>query len=367
MPFALSSFGHVLTETSGATTDPDTDTMTLARPPHAATREANAVLALNDPLLAALIDADEADAEPEIERVIVSAVWPAVERIVARYTGPRGVLPRHEAEDVMAAVSLRLVDRLRRARATPADAIRNVAGYVSTLTYNVISDHLRRRFPQRTRLKNRLRYLLTHDARFDLWEAPDALACGLRAWSGSPDGLDNVPIDASAATRTMRNRDQPAHALQAVFHAVGRPLQFEALIDFAAALWQIVDLAPVDLTEKSVSHPAETTISKMERQEFLGALWREVQELRPMQRKALLLNLRDTSTVDVISLLVLTGTARFEDLAAALELSRESLSSLWDRLPLGDLEIAERLGITRQQVINLRKAARSRLHRRLRR
>jgi hypothetical protein len=40
------------------------------------------------------------------------------------------------------------------------------------------------------------------------------------------------------------------------------------------------------------------------------------------------------------------------------------LSALWDQLPLDDLSIAARLGVTRQQVINLRKAARARLARR---
>jgi DNA-directed RNA polymerase specialized sigma subunit len=39
---------------------------------------------------------------------------------------------------------------------------------------------------------------------------------------------------------------------------------------------------------------------------------------------------------------------------------------LWRRLPVSDLEIAERLGVTRQQVINLRQAARQRLARGLR-
>jgi hypothetical protein len=41
------------------------------------------------------------------------------------------------------------------------------------------------------------------------------------------------------------------------------------------------------------------------------------------------------------------------------------LAELWNRLPLSDLEIGARLGATQRQVINLRKAARERLARRL--
>ena len=42
------------------------------------------------------------------------------------------------------------------------------------------------------------------------------------------------------------------------------------------------------------------------------------------------------------------------------------LAALWPDLPLEDAAIAERLGLTRQQVINLRKSARARLGRRMR-
>jgi hypothetical protein len=41
------------------------------------------------------------------------------------------------------------------------------------------------------------------------------------------------------------------------------------------------------------------------------------------------------------------------------------MAAVWNELPLEDAVIAERLGATRQQVINLRKCARARLSRRL--
>ena len=46
-------------------------------------------------------------------------------------------------------------------------------------------------------------------------------------------------------------------------------------------------------------------------------------------------------------------------------LRAEELAGMWNSLPLDDRGIAERLGITRQQVINLRKSARARLARRM--
>lgn len=323
------------------------------------------LLKSNDTLLGSLIRADEASVEPEIEQLIVSVAWPLIERIAAHYTGPRRVLPGHEAEDVMATVGLRLLDKLRRTRSAPGESIQNVEKYVSTLTHNVINDHLRRRFPLRARLKNRLRYILTHDARFDLWKVPGGLACGLREWSGSPNPLTSVPIEADAATRAMRDRDRPADALRALFDAIGKPVGLEALIHFIAAIWHIVDLGTVDLADRNVADRDESVTQKMERREFLGALWREIQELQPMQRKALLLNLRESANADGISLLVLTGTAHFDEIAAALGMSVDRLSAIWNKLPFDDLQIGELLNITRQQVINLRGSARARLQRRL--
>jgi hypothetical protein len=59
------------------------------------------------------------------------------------------------------------------------------------------------------------------------------------------------------------------------------------------------------------------------------------------------------------------GIATLRQLAAALEMSAESLAETWNELPMEDSRIAELLGLTRQQVINARKSGRERLARRL--
>jgi hypothetical protein len=43
----------------------------------------------------------------------------------------------------------------------------------------------------------------------------------------------------------------------------------------------------------------------------------------------------------------------------------QEFAKLWNNLPLEDTTIAQNLGVTRQQVINLRKSARERLARRM--
>ncbi len=61
-----------------------------------------------------------------------------------------------------------------------------------------------------------------------------------------------------------------------------------------------------------------------------------------------------------------TGIAPLAELARVLDLTEGELRELWPTLPRDDQWIAERLGVTRRQVINLRKCARERLARRLR-
>jgi hypothetical protein len=58
-----------------------------------------------------------------------------------------------------------------------------------------------------------------------------------------------------------------------------------------------------------------------------------------------------------------TGVASRSQIASVLEIPVGELERMWDGLPLDDLRIAARLGVTRQHVIDLRRSARMRLSR----
>jgi hypothetical protein len=103
----------------------------------------------------------------------------------------------------------------------------------------------------------------------------------------------------------------------------------------------------------------------IERRQSLELLWREICQLPRRQRVALLLNLRNPHGVNVITLLPATGVATFEQIALTLEIPIAEFEQLWAQLPLDDLYLADYLGATRQQVINLRKTARERLLKRM--
>jgi hypothetical protein len=112
--------------------------------------------------------------------------------------------------------------------------------------------------------------------------------------------------------------------------------------------------------------PRSDAATDFERRAWLLNLWREIRQLPPRQCAALILGLRDEKGRTAAVLLPLTGTAGVRQIAEAMQIPAESLAQLWNRLPLDDAAIAELLGTERQQVINLRKAARERLTRRMR-
>lgn len=319
----------------------------------------DALVAANDSRLERLLRGDEA----EVERLITDVAAPLVKTILSRYVRERSRISAEDANDIAGTVHLRLIGKLRMLPSSADEAVQDLEKYVAVLTYNAVNDHLRVSFPARTRLKNRLRYPLTRDRRLALWFAGPALCGGLAAWRGWAEATSEVVVPERALRGAIMNPQRPAEALVALFNELRRPAHLESIVDFFAHRWQVADDVPA--ANDSSEDPRGGRIKDLEDRQLLQTLWREVTELRPMQRKALLLNLRSPDSVNVVSLFVLTGITTFQELASVLEWTPAELEAVWNDLPLDDLRIAAMLGLQRQQVINLRKVARERLTRRL--
>jgi len=311
-------------------------------------------------MLSPLLSADEPAARDRaLEVLLVHHVKPVVASVLARYRSP--TLRPEDAEDLAAAVNLHVVRRLQ--RLTPGDeALQHLDSYVATVAYNAVHAFLRRRFPQRARLKNRLRYLFTRDARFALWTVDGTPICGLAQWHGrGPAPPRDVNLGTSAA---MRRHDVPGDALYAFFEWAGNPLRLDDVVRAAAELWNISESVSSDAS--MLAQPeARSPAAELENREAVRSLWREVRQLRHAQRAALLMNLRDVKGNNAVALLLIAGIATFDEIAEAMGVTPERLSEIWNDLPMGDNNIAEILQVSRQQVINLRKAARERLQRRM--
>lgn len=262
--------------------------------------------------------------------------------------------------------------------------ISNFHNYVAIKTYSACADYFRAKNPQRRRLKDLLRYHLKQNRTFALWEAEDRRwLCGLQTWRGAAsrtarsDRLQQLLteplsiINASDPAPALGvSHPPPAELLTAIFESVGHPVELNQLVTIVADVWGIKDQPDEsfdldDGAREGLIDSAARVDVVVEQRLYLQRLWAEVAKLPPLQRSALLLNLRDVQGGSVIAFVPHLGIATKAEIAEMLSMSAGQFSGLWDELPLDDASIARLLGVTRQQVINLRKTARERLARRM--
>jgi DNA-directed RNA polymerase specialized sigma24 family protein len=292
--------------------------------------------------------------EADLE-VLAARAASVVDRVLASQRGP--AMRPEDVEDIRSSVMLRLLLRLRR----DAGSISNLETYAVAATHNAINDHLRRRYPERARLKNRLRYLMTRDETFALWSGDAGILCGFRKWSGSPTA-GTAPRIEELPSSVLAKRDERS-AAKAMFLCAGTALLLDEVVAMLVEAWQVREAGAAD-PDHLPDHGADAA-SALDRRQELATLWREIGLLPRAQRVALLLNLRDAEGANAVALIVFLAIATLDDIASVLDLTTEHLAELWSRLPLDDQSIATVLGVTRQQVINLRGAARRRLVRRM--
>jgi len=287
---------------------------------------------------------------------------------------------RAEADDIHQEVVLQLLAQLQRFRKLPAgNPISDVRGMAAVIAHRTCARWMRRQFPERHALKNRLHYLITRQRGFALWQAQDGKSvAGFEVWQKEHKAAKAARhlSDVEALPDHIRalRSDKPqglADAVAAIFNHAGGPMEFDELVSAIAALQGISDQPIESLAEDedagaSMPSSAEPDQAwRMEKRMFLQRLWDELQQLPLNQRSALLLNLKDASGFGCITLFPATGIATVRQLAGVLQISVESFAQVWNDLPLEDSKIAELLGLTRQQVINARKSGRERLARRL--
>jgi RNA polymerase sigma factor (sigma-70 family) len=316
-----------------------------------------------DQLLSQLITVH---AEPVIKNVI---------RYKLRFNFYRDTL-QAEADDIQQDVVLQLLARLKSFRELPDEnPISDLRGMAAIIAHRTCARWLRRQFPERHALKNRLHYLLARQRGFGLW--PDnagKLLAGFALWQEQSRAArkltdhDALP----AQTRTLKGDKsrELVETVAAVLNHAGGPVEFDDLVTTVAALRGISDQPIESLAEDNAVAPLSMTTEpeaawRLEKRMFLERLWDELQQLPPNQRAALLLNLKDASGRGCITLFPATGIASISQLASTLEFNVETFAELWNELPLEDARVAELLKLSRQQVINARKSGRERLARRL--
>jgi len=336
-----------------------------------------------DHLLLQFIEAtDEEQADRWLATLVDEHAVPIVKEILGsslRFNLNNSAGSTQDANDLFNDIITNLLSRLRRIRSDRAQgAVTDFRGYIATTAYNACNLYLRQKYPRRSRLKNRLRYLLSHDTTFALWTNETfGLICGFARWRDKgvdppqrPFGeIRQDPVEwvqTAGLAGVGIDRAQLSNLLNALFQSSGGPVRLDHLVNIVADICHEKDQPDESLdTMTQLAAPALDFEIMLEQQHMLALLWQEVCELPYRQRLALLLNFKDARGQDLVSLLPYTRTATIEQIAKAIDLPIKEFLRLWNKLPLEDATIAGLLGATRQQVINLRKCARERLERRM--
>ena len=346
-----------------------------------------------DALLKRFLNEDDpAIAQACLETLLSEYVEPLV-RDITRYKSRSSysfgcTLEFQDEEDIRSEVVLQLISRLRDLRRSGADAhIENFRGYVAVTTYNAYYKYIRMKHPGRSRLKNRIRYLVNHRREFSDWQTEqEEYVCGLSKWGKDQAGenapSEDPPVDLDEFLPSLaRGKSVTNMKLDELLMDVltwrGRPILLDDLVGIVAELQGIRDPQPAQSYGEGEDEGSAISIcnilpdsapdiaTTLEQRSYLERLWAEICKLPQRQRVALLLNLRDSQARDALILFTLTGITSLRQIARVTEIPSEEFASLWNKLPMEDSSIADLLGITRQQVINLRKSARERLARRM--
>lgn len=335
---------------------------------------------LLEPLLLAASD-EQAD---EIVLQLISVHAEPVIRGVIRYKLHLSSR-RAEADDLYQDALLQLLAELQQLRKQPGEhPITDMRGMAAVIAHRTCSRWMRRQFPERHALKNRLHYLLTRQRGFALWqEKGSKLVAGFAVWQGRKKTMTAARLGqlsglsgdegllADVRSLGTGRQGRSGDALAAVFNCLGGPIEFDELVSTVAALIGIRD-QPIESMDQNEDGIAFQPVAgepdpawQVEKRIFLQRLWEELQQLPLNQRAALLLNLKDAEGRGCIALFPATGVATLRQLAQVMDMSADRFAELWNELPIEDARIAELMGLTRQQVINARKSGRERLTRRL--
>ena len=319
-------------------------------------------------LLRAYLDAsDAARAETALGELVSQRAEPLVEAIIRSKLSRSGPANLADVEDVCSEATVALISSLEDFRNSPGkEPLGDFEAFVAVIAYRACSAHFRQARPGFHRLRNRLRYLLETQPDLALWAGEGAeWWCGFERWRPQPGKLTPAParLDPAEPSRPAASGN-PAATVIEIFRRAGGPVPFDDLTRVMAQVWDVLD-NPATVESVEVACPLPSAETGLERRQWTERLWREIGELPPKQRAALLLNLRDQAGESVTVLFAVTRVASLCKLAEAVEMTVEDFAEVWKDLPWSDLRIAERLGITRQQVINLRKCARERLARRM--
>ncbi len=137
-----------------------------------------------DPVLLPFLKAQSDSEQAELEQLLSIHIMPLIKRIIGHHFSGLTRGRKQDEEDLCSEVIARTLIRLRNLKEDPeAESIENLEDYIAVVVHNSWNTFLRRQFPERLRIKNRIRYALTHVKELMLWKVTgSSWHCGMRGW-----------------------------------------------------------------------------------------------------------------------------------------------------------------------------------------
>lgn len=305
----------------------------------------------------------------------------ALRRKLGLYVNQFGANPHNQdAEDLYQEIITKVVQALHALRNPSAEAeIQNLKQYVSRIAANACNDALRTKSPARARLKNNLRFLLTHHRDFAVWKIEGETLSGFAIWRDTSRSVSSQKelFDIEEKLQNFRSARLGGENITTlpltrvvaeVFQWIGSPIELDALVSVLATLLEVKDHPVASLDEQTLAYiesriSASTlkTDSRLEEQALLRSLWQGLRELSTEQRDVFCLGFEDHGGRDLFTVLLEAEIVTFKDLVQELGRSTEVIVALWSRMPMDDRDIAVEMKTTRGQVHKWRFRALQRL------
>src|SRR6185369_1824296 len=188
---------------------------------------------LLEPLLAEASDEQADELLSQLITVHAAPVIKAVIRYKLRLSTNRET-QRAEADDIQQEVVLQLLAQLQRFRKLPdGHPITDVRGMAAVIAHRTCARWLRRQFPERHALKNRLHYLLTRQRGFALWQHEDGkLVAGFAVWQQQKRSL----VHNVSGIEKLPKHEALAETVATIFNHLNAPIDFDELVSGVAAI-----------------------------------------------------------------------------------------------------------------------------------
>ncbi len=325
---------------------------------------------------------DESAVRDEINEIIAEQADAIIRKILAHRL--RLHLNSHqdvnllEAEDLYQTVILKFFVSLNRQSIDllPRHADQ-VISFIAAIAHNVCNDFLRMKYPERNRLKNRLRDLMRRHPEFSCWKRDNKTYCGYKKWFGQEES----PLAIELLTE-LKERSREAeigklsverlaglsftNLITELFGFSGGPIDIDRLVRIVAKIQGIKDQPEESLDDEMApmiqlaSSPTSSS-EHLEVREFLRRLWKASCELPENQRKTFILTSADYAGESLLHRILREQIVTVSQIYEALAMTRREMIAIWDKLPMDTQTVAGLMGTNTNLVAKWRHRALNKL------